>query len=69
MDLAVAHGAAYYGMVRRGEGVGITAALARTYYVGVAGPKPRAICLTPGNAVAGQDFEISEIGIRFQAQS
>jgi hypothetical protein len=35
LDLAVARGAAYYGMVRRGEGVRITAGLARTYYIGV----------------------------------
>ncbi len=34
-DLAVARGAAYYGMVRRGEGVRIAAGLARTYYIGV----------------------------------
>ncbi|MBN1852507.1 MAG: molecular chaperone DnaK, partial [Pirellulales bacterium] len=37
LDLAVAHGAAYYGMVRRGQGVRIAAGLARTYYIGVAG--------------------------------
>ncbi|HUT91287.1 MAG TPA: Hsp70 family protein [Thermoguttaceae bacterium] len=37
LDLAVARGAAYYGMVRRGQGVRIAAGLARTYYVGVAG--------------------------------
>lgn len=61
LDLAVAHGAAYFGMVRRGEGVGITATLARSYYVGVAGPETRAICLTPGNAAAGEDFEISDL--------
>ena len=36
LDLAVARGAAYYGMVRRGEGVRIAAGLARTYYIGVA---------------------------------
>ncbi|MBC7352753.1 MAG: Hsp70 family protein [Thermogutta sp.] len=36
LDLAVAQGAAYYGMVRRGEGVRISAGLARTYYIGVA---------------------------------
>lgn len=36
LDLAVARGAAYYGMVRRGEGVRIAAGLARTYYLGVA---------------------------------
>ena len=35
LDLAVAQGAAYFGMVRRGEGVRIVAGLARTYYVGV----------------------------------
>ncbi|MBN2023092.1 MAG: Hsp70 family protein [Pirellulales bacterium] len=33
--LAVARGAAYFGMVRRGEGVRIAAGLARTYYLGV----------------------------------
>jgi hypothetical protein len=35
LDLAVARGAAYYGMVRRGAGVRIAADLARTYYIGV----------------------------------
>ncbi len=37
LDLAVARGAAYYGMVRRGLGVRIAAGLARTYYIGVGG--------------------------------
>jgi hypothetical protein len=37
LDLAVARGAAYYGMVRRGLGVRIAAGLARTYYIGVEG--------------------------------
>lgn len=35
LDLAVSQGAAYYGMVRRGEGVRISATLARSYYLGV----------------------------------
>ncbi len=35
LDLAVARGAAYYGMVRRGQGVRIAAGLARSYYIGV----------------------------------
>jgi len=35
LDLAVARGAAYYGMVRRGFGERISAGLARTYYLGV----------------------------------
>ena len=45
LDLAVARGAAYYGMVRRGLGVRIAAGLARTYYIGVgqgAGSRERA---------------------------
>jgi len=61
LDLAVARGAAYYGMVRRGEGVGIAATLARSYYIGVEGETPCAVCLAPGSAVAGQDFEIQDI--------
>jgi len=40
LDLAVARGAAYYGMVRRGQGVRIAAGLARTYYIGVGGAEP-----------------------------
>jgi hypothetical protein len=35
LDLAVARGAAYYGMVRRGLGVRISGGLARSYYIGV----------------------------------
>jgi len=38
LDLAVARGAAYYGMVRRGQGVRIAAGLPRTYYIGVDAP-------------------------------
>ena len=37
LDLAVAHGAAYYGMVRRGHGTRIAGGLARAHYVGVEG--------------------------------
>ncbi len=59
LDLAVARGAAYYGMVRRGEGVRIAASLARSYYVGVASDEPVAVCLVPGNAEPGQDFELT----------
>ncbi|MDO4585791.1 MAG: Hsp70 family protein [Planctomycetia bacterium] len=35
LDLAVSRGAVYYGMVRRGSGIRISASLARTYYIGV----------------------------------
>ncbi|MCO6458518.1 MAG: Hsp70 family protein [Pirellulaceae bacterium] len=60
LDLAVARGAAYYGMVRRGEGVRIAAGLARSYYIGVASQPPAAVCLVPGNAEPGQQFAITE---------
>jgi hypothetical protein len=62
LDLAVARGAAYYGMVRRGEGVKIAAGLARTYYLGLdsagANSAPQAICLVPGSAEPGQDITL-----------
>jgi hypothetical protein len=69
LDLAVARGAAYYGMVRRGEGVKIVASLARTYYIGVESslspeprtlnPEPSALCLVPGSTEPGQDIELA----------
>lgn len=61
LDLAVARGAAYFGMVRRGEGVRIAAGLARTYYVGVEGPDPavtQALCLVPAGVEPGQQVEL-----------
>jgi len=60
LDLAVARGAAYYGMVRRGEGQRIAAGLARTYYVGVAGEPPQAVCLAPARAEAGEEFTLHD---------
>ncbi|MDZ7619096.1 MAG: Hsp70 family protein [Patescibacteria group bacterium] len=61
LDLAVARGAAYFGMVRRGEGVRIAAGLARTYYVGVDGTNPaaaQALCLVPAGVEPGQQVEL-----------
>jgi hypothetical protein len=60
LDLAVARGAAYYGMVRRGQGVRIAAGLARTYYIGVEGETDgtSAVCLVPAKAEPGQDIEM-----------
>ncbi len=60
LNLAVANGAAYYGMVRRGEGVRITANLARSYYVGVESDPPAAVCLLPGSTQPGQQITLSE---------
>ncbi len=63
LDLAVARGAAYYGIVRRDMGVRIAASLARSYYIGIgkndAGAN-QAICIMPGNAEPGQTFTLEE---------
>ena len=72
LDLAVARGAAYYGMVRRGEGVRIAAGLARTYYVGVESnassdsqpstlnSQPSALCLLPAGIEPGHEVDLTQ---------
>jgi len=70
LDLAVARGAAYYGMVRRGAGVRIVASLARSYYIGVEHDSPTSVdpdtqqhpllCLVPGNAEPGTEIVAPE---------
>ena len=60
LDLAVARGAAYYGLVRRGEGVRISANLARSYYIGIEDPQGRVVCLLPGSAEPGQDLSLEQ---------
>ncbi len=47
MDLAVARGAAYYGLVRRGEGIRIKSGIARSYYIGIEGARPAVPGLPP----------------------
>ncbi len=56
LDLAVAKGAAYYGMVRKGKGVRIKGGTAASYYVGVESAMPavpgmppeiEALCIAP----------------------
>ncbi len=74
LDLAVAHGAAYYGMVRRGRGVRIRGGVARSYYVGletaapaVPGVKPpiKALCVVPMGMEEGTEADVPgpEIGL------
>lgn len=71
-DLAVAHGAAYYGMVRRGAGVRIAAGLPRTYYMGVGTSTSggddeaqiQALCLMPAGAEPGTEVLLSEHAFR-----
>lgn len=64
LDLAVCRGAAYYGMVRRGVGVRITASLARSYYLGIETEPPSAICLIPGSAEAGQSYDLRSLPLQ-----
>jgi len=59
LDLAVARGAAYYGLVRRGEGVRIAAGLARTYYIAVEGGTD-ATSPQPSPAGRGSDLPLPE---------
>jgi molecular chaperone DnaK (HSP70) len=61
-DLAVARGAAYYGLVRRGLGVRIAAGLARTYYIGAATAQkiPSAVCLVPAGVEEGQSIDLTQ---------
>ena len=64
LDLAVAQGAASYGMVRRGHGVRIVAGLARTYYIGIEQPDGAraALCLVAaGTEVTGTPITMDRI--------
>jgi hypothetical protein len=71
-DLAVARGAAYYGLARRGTGIRIRGGLNRSYYIGVAASMPavpgmpmpiKALCVAPfgmeegtGSSLPDQEF-------------
>ena len=67
LDRAVARGAAYYGMVRRGKGVRIRGGAARAYYVGVetslpavpgAPPPLKALCVVPFGMEEGTEADV-----------
>lgn len=62
LDLAVARGAAYYGMVRRGAGVRIRGGLPRSYYLGVTTDdgRPAALCLLPFGIEEGESVELAD---------
>ncbi len=61
-DLAVARGAAYYGMVRRGQGVRIAAGLARSYFIGATSAEGAvsAVCILPAGTEEGQSIELAD---------
>ncbi len=67
LDLAVARGAAYYGLARRGEGVRIRGGTARAYYVGIESAMPavpgvpaplKAVCVAPFGMEEGSEAEL-----------
>jgi molecular chaperone DnaK (HSP70) len=72
LDLAVAHGAAYYGLARSGKGIRIRGGTARSYYIGIEAAMPaipgfappvKALCVVPfgmeeGTAVKLPDEEL-----------
>jgi len=74
LDLAVAHGAAYYGQVRRGKGVRIRGGVGRSYYVGLETAAPavpgvaqpiKALCVVPMGMEEGTENGVPgpEIGL------
>src|SRR6202012_4308143 len=67
LDLAVAEGAAYYGLVRHGRGVRIRGGTARAYYLGIESTEPavpgmspplRALCVAPFGMEEGSERSI-----------
>ncbi len=74
LDLAVAHGAAYYGLVRQGRGIRIRGGTARSYYIGVETAMPaipgfappiKALCVAPFGMEEGSSVDLpdEEIGL------
>jgi molecular chaperone DnaK (HSP70) len=74
LDLAVAHGAAYYGLVRRGQGIRIRGGTARAYYIGVESAMPaipgfappiKALCVAPFGMEEGSAVDVpgEELGL------
>ncbi len=67
LDLAVARGAAYYGLVRRGKGIRIRGGAARAYYIGVETSLPavpgslpplKALCVVPFGMEEGTEADV-----------
>lgn len=66
---AVARGAVYYGLARRGRGVRIRGGIARSYYLGIEAAMPavpgmrpplRALCVVPRGLEEGSDVELPD---------
>ncbi len=74
LDLAVAQGAAYYGIVRRGKGIRIRGGVPRSYYVGIETAAPavpgvqppiKALCVVPMGMEEGTEKDVPglELGL------
>jgi molecular chaperone DnaK (HSP70) len=74
LDLAVAHGAAYYGLVGKGKGVRIRGGVGRSYYVGLetaapavpgVAPPIKALCVVPMGMEEGTETDVPgpELGL------
>ncbi len=68
-DLAVARGAAYYGLARRGAGVRIKGGLGKSYYIGVEAAMPavpgmptpmKALCVAPFGMEEGTETDLAD---------
>lgn len=69
LDMAVARGATYYGLARRGRGIRIRGGTARSYYIGVESSMPavpgipaplKALCVVPFGMEEGTQAQIRE---------
>ncbi|HVY61335.1 MAG TPA: Hsp70 family protein, partial [Planctomycetota bacterium] len=69
LDLAVAHGAADYGLVRKGRGIRIRGGAARSYYIGIESAMPavpgmaaplKALCVVPFGMEEGSEVSIPD---------
>jgi molecular chaperone DnaK (HSP70) len=67
LDLAVARGAAYYGLVRRGKGIRIRGGVGRSYYIGLETSAPavpgvpppvKALCVVPMGMEEGTETDV-----------
>jgi hypothetical protein len=65
----VAHGAAYYGLVRRGRGIRIRGGTARAYYIGIESAMPaipgfappiKALCVAPTGMEEGSAVDLPD---------
>ncbi len=67
MDLSVSLGAAYFGLVSKGEGLKIRGGIARSYYIGIESSRPavpglppdiKALCIVPQGMEEGNSIEV-----------